>query len=453
MSDISPIKVFQEWLDSYLNFEKLPKKNIFWLDTMNYLCNRFDHPEQNAPSFHVAGSKGKGSTSVMIASILCEDGYNTGLYTSPHILDFIERIQSASGPFDEKVYESAVKKIMAGIDAIIPESLPGKRPITWFELVTLFAFLTFKIAKTDYNVFEVGLGGRLDATNVITPKICCINLIEKEHTEYLGDTLEQIACEKGGIIKRCVPVVVSHQRSEVRKVIESIAQDKNAPVIFIDDIIDDINYEYIHTESETGMKIKISSKLFSRPINTTLKLLGEYQAYNAALAAVTVKKALPGISEEIIEKGLAKASLPGRFELIKKVKQYPDIPCVVLDGAHTVNSVSYTIDTYKKLFGQYGKTNLLFACAADKDSDDIAPLFEGMFENVFLTKPGDVKISDITKLTQSFDKVNIKYLCDSDYKKQIEKAFKAANDNKKPLLITGSFYLIAEVKKILSEIN
>src|SRR5574344_631801 len=240
MADISPIAVLQEWLDSYLNFEKLPQKNIFWLDTMQFLCQRFNHPESCAPSFHVAGSKGKGSISVMIASILEEAGCTTGLYTSPHILNFAERIGTAHGLFPDNIYESAVKQLMNSVDSIIPEELPGQRPVTWFELVTVFAFLCFKEAHVQQAVYEVGLGGRLDATNVITPKVCCIGPIELEHTEYLGDTVEKIAAEKGGIIKDGIPVIISPQKESVRAVFKSIADKQKAPLLFTDDILSGI---------------------------------------------------------------------------------------------------------------------------------------------------------------------------------------------------------------------
>ena len=209
---MNAIDVFLDWLSDYLNFELNPKKNIFWLDTIDFLCKRFDNPQDYAPCIHVAGSKGKGSVSKMIACILEEAGYNVGLYSSPHITDFRERICKPSGFFDESVYEEAIKEMIPNVDSII--DLPGDRPITWFELVTLYAFLCFRKAKVNWSVFEVGLGGRLDTTNVIRPKICCITPIELEHTEFLGDTLEKIAAEKAGIIKNCTPVVIARQQTE-----------------------------------------------------------------------------------------------------------------------------------------------------------------------------------------------------------------------------------------------
>src|SRR5574344_2902318 len=252
MSETSPITVLTKWLDQYLNFEHLPQKNIFWLDTMQYLCKRFGNPENCCPSFHVAGSKGKGSISMMIAFILKRAGYNTGLYTSPHILEFIERVGTPSGQFSDEVYEKSVRELMNGVQSIIPEDLPKQRPITWFELVTLFSMLCFRDAKTDWAVYEVGLGGRLDATNVITPKCCCIGPIELEHTEYLGDTVEKIAVEKGGIIKPGVQVIIAPQKPSVRKVFEKIAAERGAPIIFVEDVLK--SHEVVYIIRQNGVE-------------------------------------------------------------------------------------------------------------------------------------------------------------------------------------------------------
>jgi len=514
MKKLASIEKLENWIDSYLNFEKTPKKNIFWLDTMRFFCDKFGQPQDFAPCFHVAGSKGKGSVSTFIASILDEAGFKTGLYTSPHILDFIERVSSPSGAFEEEAYNRAVEEIMSGVKAIPTEELPGQRPITWFELVTLFSFLVFRQAKADWSVFEVGLGGRLDSTNVVNPKVSVITPIELEHTEFLGDTLEKIAFEKGGIIKENTPVIIARQRPEVRKVFEKIAKEKQAQAIFVEDAIQNLNFRIKnisdciknntnitigstdfnnnciknHTSLESKgvlllMSVSFSSKNFKRPVKTTLQLLGKFQAENAALAALAVKTALPTISEEIIERGLSKAKLPARFELLGNPS---DSECdsqnessqlqkslIVLDGAHTVNSVTFTMETMRQVFGEresektaatfheksspefsespapFSHRILLFACAADKDAKDIAPLFKNQFDEIFLTKPGDVKQSDLGKLKSAFDEAGIPYDCNEDFEAQIKKAIKKAHEEEALLLVTGSFYLIAEVKKFM----
>lgn len=456
MSESCPITVFTKWLDQYLNFERTPKKNIFWLDTMQYLAKRFNNPQECCRSFHVAGSKGKGSVSKMIASILDEAGYSTGLYSSPHILRFEERVGSAKGPFDSSVYEKSVSEVMNYMQSVIPENLPGERPVTWFELVTLFAMICFRNAKVDWAVYEVGIGGRLDATNIITPDCCCIGPIELEHTEYLGDTIEKIAAEKGGIIKEGVSVIIAPQKPEARKVFERIAAEKNAPVIFIEDVLKKSEYVYKKEQysNTIGMEITIDSSIFKRPLKTLLQMPGGFQVTNAAVAAIAVKTMFPDLDESIIEKGLAKAKLPGRFEIITDVCGYPDIPELILDGAHTVNSINFTMQTFNILYGNISENekhmaHLLFACAADKDIEDISKMFKNRFERIMLTKPGEVKASDTERMEKAFEKAGIAHESCSDYLRAIENSLTEANNAKMPLLVTGSFYLVAEVKKFL----
>jgi dihydrofolate synthase / folylpolyglutamate synthase len=457
MSEKEAINVFQEWLDSYLDFERLPQKNIFWLDTIRFLCSRFGNPQNASPCFHVAGSKGKGSVSKMIACILEEAGYSCGLYTSPHIIDFRERIGTALGFFSENIYEAAIKEIVPRVESIIPDTLPEGRPVTWFELVTLYAFICFRQAKVDYAVYEVGMGGRLDATNVITPKVCCITPIELEHTEYLGDTLEKIAGEKAGIIKTNIPVIVAAQQTEsVRNVFRKKAEEVGTVCNFVDDLTTLLDYSYpAACSTDTGknsritcrMHVHIKSPLFARPVDTDLQLLGSIQAKNAAQAAFAVKTAFPDIDESFIERGLKKAVLPGRFEIIYTEK-YPKLQYLILDGAHTVNSIRYTVETLRKLFT--GRTlHLLFACAADKDVRDIAPLFKDLFSHITLSRPGETKHSDIAKAESAFFEAGLPFTSDADFTKAIPAALALAERDNAVLLVTGSFYLVAEVKKIL----
>lgn len=450
---------FEKWLDSYLNFEKTPQKNIFWLKTMEFFCTKLKQPQDFAPCFHVAGSKGKGSVSLFIASILEAAGFKAGLYTSPHILDFLERVTLAGKKFDKKIYEDAADELIKAVSSVKKEELPGGRGITWFELVTLFAFLVFRQAKVDFSVYEVGLGGRLDSTNVVNPVCECIGPIELEHTEFLGDTVEKIASEKGGIIKKNSKVVIARQAASVRKVFEEIAEKQNAKAFFVEDEIKDLEFKIQKVSSSDEkkkiphMKISFSSRFFSRPVKADLKMLGRIQAENAALASLAVKIALPEITEEEIEAGLSKAALPARFEVESSPSGFDEIPYVVLDGAHTVNSERFTMETMEESgllsYGGGKKAALLFGCAADKDVEDIAPLFKGNFRKVYLTKPGNVKISNPEKMKKAFSDSGIEFDYDGDFLSQIRKAFSDAQKNKSVILVTGSFYLVAEVEKIL----
>jgi len=444
---MNAIDVFTEWLNDYLNFEHNPKKDIFWLDTIDFLCKRFDNPQDYAPCIHVAGSKGKGSVSRMISCILEEAGYSVGLYTSPHITDFRERITMPTTFFDEEIYEAAIKEMVPNIDSIIPEQLPAERPITWFELVTLYSFLVFRQAKVDWSVFEVGLGGRLDSTNVIRPKLCCITPIELEHTEFLGDTIEKIAAEKAGIIKNCTPVVIAKQPSENVKIIfREKAITRHAPYYYVDELTKNLTYRF--DDQAKRMKIHFESEIFNRPIETDMQLLGQMQLENAAMAAIAVRKVLPNLSEEVIERGLSKAKLPGRFEILKNIPGFEGIPSLILDGAHTLNSIKLTLDTLNKIYDDK-KINLLFACAADKDIKDISKVLAHRFDKVYVTKPGSVKKSDLNAEEEAFKAAGVNFEASADYQMMITKALKESQKTGTILLVTGSFYLLAEVDKLI----
>ena len=451
---------FKNWLDSFLNFEKLPAKDIFWLDTIEWLCGKFNNPQESAPCVHVAGSKGKGSVSRMVSSILTASGKKTGLYTSPHIKDFYERVSINGALMDKALYESCARELQEKVDALKNGELPSNRQITWFELVTVYAFLCFRAAKTGANVFEVGLGGRLDATNIVRPKIAVINTIELEHTEFLGDTLEKIAAEKAGIIKENTPVLCAEPTSPgVRATFEEAARQKNASLYFADELCDGLEYSY--EKSSQGresaryfMNVEMRSPLFSRPLKARLSLLGKAQAHNAFLAAAAVRLAFPEISEDTIERGLEAAILPARFQTIALFSNrgaQNNRGLLVLDGAHTANSIAGTIETFNALFSDDARPKrLLFACAADKDVVHIAPLFKGkdgrsLFEKITITKLNSAKQSDPQKAAAAFKEAGLSFELLEDYEAAILSAVEAAKRDGAVLLATGSFYLAAEI--------
>lgn len=432
---------FEEWLNNFLNFEKTQKKNIFWLETMNFLCEKFSNPQNEIPCVHIAGSKGKGSTSVMIASILEEAGYKCGIYTSPHIIDFRERIKRPFCFFEDWVYEQAADELVLGIESILPEELPGQRAITWFELVTVYSFLCFKIAKVDYVVYEVGLGGRLDSTNVVTPLLSCIMPIELEHTEFLGNTVELIAEEKAGIIKKDIPVLISFQKYEnVCDVFVKKCKNVETKCTFLDTLINKIDFSF----DNARMNLTFSSNLFLREIKTSLKLLGKVQAENACFASCAVKLINSNISEKTIEDGLSKAYISGRYELI----DYNGIP-IVLDGAHTPNSIRNTVETTKKIFPDWNIT-LLFGCASDKDIKDIIPLFDGFVSEVFITKPNFSRAIELEKLQTMFNQLDIACKVFENSIDAINTILNKTKTDKNLVLVTGSFYLVSDVVSQLS---
>ncbi len=443
---------FLPWIDSFLNFEKLPVKNIFWLDMMESLCSLFNNPENAIPCIHVAGSKGKGSVSRMAACMLKAAGKKTGIYSSPHISDFRERISTTDGFFEESVYEAAGKKLMERLGKDTRGLLPEGRQITWFELVTVFAFLCMKEAGCDFAVYEVGLGGRLDATNVITPLVSVLNTIELEHTEFLGDTLEKIAGEKAGIIKKSVPAVSAPQEECVRSVFKEKAAGLETSVAFSDSLVKKSSCHYSTENGKTFMVVDIESELFKRPLHAKMKLLGKCQLQNAILAAVAVKTAVPEITETQMEKGLEEAELEARFQIWQDNAKYPGIPSIIIDGAHTVKSAAGTMETFRSIYGTDGRKNechLIFACAADKDVKDMAKMFAGNFSKVTLTRPGSTKACNPVSLCNAFREAGMDFTFNEDYENAIKDALAEADRVKAQVMICGSFYLASEALKVL----
>lgn len=457
---------FEIWLNNYLNFEKTQTKGIFWLESMRFLCEKLGNPQDKIPCIHVAGSKGKGSCSAMLSSIIEEAGYKCGVYTSPHITDFRERIGSAHSFFSDEIYEKSADELTSVVDSIPLKELPAERPLTWFELVTLFAFLCFKNAKCDFAVYEVGLGGRLDSTNVVKPLASVLMPIELEHTEFLGNTIKEIAGEKAGIIKNGVPAIISPQNyKDADEVFIKKCKEMSSECIFVKDRIKELFYKYNEngtmnvqfeilqkeiigaspasfakqTLATTTSKVEASSTI---KINTNLRLLGKVQAFNAATATCAIKTAIPKISDSAIKSGLEKAFLPGRFEIVGNI---------ILDGAHTVKSIKNTISTLNEVFPQK-KHNLIFACAGDKDIKDIIPLFKNEFDSIIFTEPKTVRNcnAENSKKVAEQNKINANVI--KDVKTAVKTAIKEA-ENKDIILITGSFYLVSEVKEILAKMS
>lgn len=438
---------FTSWLEQYINFERWPQKEILNLKTMGFYAMSFGNPQNVYKSVHVAGSKGKGSVSIMISSILKEAGYKTGLYTSPHVDDFRERITLSGSFFSDNTYSNAYSKIMNGFEELIKKDT--SLDPTWFEIVTMLAFLIFKNESCDWAVFETGMGGRLDTTNILLPECSVITPIELEHCQYLGDTKEKIAGEKAGIIKREKAVFCFEQEDRVLEVFKDKAKEMNAPFYYLPDIIKQIDA----IPSLDGLKINLRfnkksevGSLFKRDIDTRLSFIDTVQARNAALSSVVTKYLLPNILEEDIERGLAKAWLPARFEVFYQK------PLVIADGAHTEKSIEYCVNTYKAVSKE--KCIILFACADDKNTSLIAPIFKDVATKIYITIPGTFKKSNIEKTRNDFEEFysssNVECISSSDYQNVIKIAFDDAKTLQCPLLITGSFYLVAEAKKIIA---
>ena len=280
-------------------------------------------PQLGYPVIHVAGTNGKGSVCCYVDTVLRRAGYQTGLYTSPYLQRFNERIRIRGENAADEQIASWATQAKAAVDARLQR---GFIHPAMFEVITAMGFLGFAKERIDAAVVEVGLGGRLDSTNVVQPAITAIAAIGLDHTRVLGDTLEQIAFEKAGIIKPGVPVVLYPQGEAVRAVVRKVAREKGAP------LIDLANWQIaIHQESLSGVRFDLRGPGGEELLGLHIRMLGRYQAYNAAVAAailLELQKMGWHITERDIREGLAQAAWPGRFEVVGQA------PLTLIDGAH-----------------------------------------------------------------------------------------------------------------------
>lgn len=412
------------WMVSFTNLEKKPDltKRSYRLDKMVKLLEIFNNPHLDYKTVHVAGSKGKGSTCAFLSSILSEAGFKTGTYSSPHLIDYRERITENHNFFSKESYIRVIDEVKEVIDSLDMDSLPGGEPTT-FELMTLVAFLMFSREGCDWVVVETGIGGRIDSTNTVMPEASVITPIELEHRDLLGDTIEKIAFEKAGIIKKSVPVFTSNREKSVLEVLDNKAKVEGCS-------LEVLNRDFTCTTSSEGTLLTYKNRSYN------IGLQGEIQGENALLALRTIEYILPTIGDDIIKKGLEKTRIPGRFQ-IKKLN-----PPVVLDGAHTKKSIKNSVETFKKI---YGEGVVIFGAVTGKDINSMAQEVVKGFNNIIISTPGTFKNSDINEVVNTFKKLGI------DVKKypSPKEALDVALYYNKPILVTGSFYMAGEVAKLI----
>ena len=437
-----------EWLSGFVNYERGQNLKNFCLERMETLSELTGRPDKCAPSFHIAGSKGKGSVTGMIAAILESSGIKTAVYASPHVSDFRERLRSGSGFFAEDVYVGAgndLKELINSLEKSSYRELNGEEP-SFFELMTLWFFLCARLANSGAMSLETGMGGRLDATNIVDPLVSIITLIELEHTEILGSTIPAIAGEKAGIIKPGKPLVLARQKPEALEVFSEHACHKNSRLVYFPDNAEILNitlnrsgtrFDYIEKNPAGGSQGTISDLFIPLP--------GEVQAYNAGLAILAVKTVYPDMDSKIIRAGLSNFTLPARFE---KVSEKPQL---VIDGAHTKNSMELCVGTFTKLYGS--GAILIFGCAAGKDLASMAKICVPCFSRIIITAPGTFKISypreiyNVFSMESKKNRVSPDILFMQETENAIDLAINLAIEKELPVLGTGSFYLAAEIRK------
>ena len=435
---------------NFVNVEK-GQATVFKLDRMHYLASMLGNPHKGRLTIHVAGSKGKGSVSTMCAEILNAAGYTTGIYTSPHLLRWKERIAFADREMPEHLLLSAMDELFPLIEGKGPSDFPGDEMPTFFELTTLVAFCAFRKSGCTAQVIEVGLGGRLDSTNIVEPAVSVITPIELEHMQFLGDTIAKIAFEKAGIIKAGKPVCIAAQKSEALEVFEARAKELGSPLYRLGKDIEIGDLDISRNGSICRISPTEASASWLSPILPPgglvvhSPMIGAIQTQNMALAALSTALVLPGLSPEAIGTGLARAKLPARFELVSRE------PPVILDGAHTPESIRLTIASMASLFK--GEKVLLFACAYDKKHEEMAGLLAPFFDAIIVTKPGTFKVSDPEAVYASFKALKPEAEFIPDTGAAVVKALSEAGRRNAALLVTGSFYLCAEAKIVLQGIK
>ncbi|OQY33762.1 MAG: hypothetical protein B6241_06835 [Spirochaetaceae bacterium 4572_59] len=431
------------WIESYTNLEKKADqlKRFYRLDRMFMLLEFFNNPQNSYKSVHLAGSKGKGSTAVLIAAALRENGFKTGLFTSPHLLCYQERIRVNQEILDDQEYLNQINRIYRTLnDEKAPIQLPGGDDPTTFELLTLLGFLVFEDQGCDWAVIETGLGGRLDATNTVIPAVSLITPIEKEHTLWLGDTLEKIAAEKAGIIKEGVPIITASQKPAVMEVLKRAAQHKHSAFIQAEEIFK-IENIFLNTEGTHGSLHSDQGE----DLSISLKMIGSIQLNNAGLALLGLRQALPDVNRDVWIKGFAKAILPGRMQLLR------ESPLLIVDGAHTPNSLRLAMGDFLTLTVPSEENVLLFACGDDKNAAEMAAIAATSFSHILITVPGFFKKSHPQRVLKAFEEKhkNVQFI------ETPALALDYIRDNYSDLavLVAGSFFLAGEIIKSYGESN
>ncbi len=399
------------------------------LDNIHHLLERIGHPERCFPSIHIAGTNGKGSTAAILEAILREAGYKTGFYTSPHLIDMRERIQISGNwiPSEKVVYY--VERMKPDIEAT---------HATFFEILTAMAFLFFSDHSVDIAILETGLGGRLDATNVVLPLFSMITEIGFDHTHILGNTLKSIAYEKASIFKPGILGMIGVNSRKVKAFFEEFAHQNGTPLTFCQEAV---RFSRIRL-TEHGSWIDVETSCFSYR-DLFLRLIGQHQIKNCRLALLAVDQLIRQgwhIPEEAIRQGLKKVRWPARLELLD------DQPKLLLDSAHNPMGIRSLVQALKTLF-DYDRLILLFGVLKDKDYRKMIEFLFPLAQSIILTKP----LSE--RALEPNDLIHLPLLCDKSVQviPDIQKAWETAIGlAKKDDMVcgTGSMFLVGEILRL-----
>ena len=412
----------------------------YGLERTHRLLELLGSPQNKLKLIHIAGTNGKGSTTSMISKVLIGMGFKVGMYTSPYLEVFEERIQINGVNIPKDKLIDNLENVKYAVSKVIEE---GYEHPTEFEIITALMFLYFYNEKIDYGVIEVGLGGRLDSTNVIIPKVSVITSISMDHINILGNTIEEIAKEKSGIIKEDVPVILYPQKKEAEDVILKAAHNNNSKVYYVK--TDDGNLKGIDYDNIT-QNVQVNG--LNGIYNVDLPLLGEHQILNlcVAIKAVEVLCQVEKIqyNKEIIEESLKDVKWIGRLETLNRN------PLIVIDGAHNIDGIRVLKNNIRKYF-KYNKMYLLLGILADKQVDEMIKEITPMAEKIFALTPHSDRAELSEDLQREIEKVNQNVEAFDDYNEAINEALKVAEDDDL-ILVSGSLYMIGDMRKIINKI-
>lgn len=422
-----------DYIYSFVDYEKEPRPRDavhYDLRRMDELLARLGNPHLKARTVHIAGSKGKGSVAAMIASVLTTSGYTTGLYTSPHLHTFNERIRVDDRLISDEELVALMEKLKPEVEAVNKKATYGL--LTTFELITALGFAYFQRKGVDFQVIEVGLGGRLDATNVVRPEVCLITSISLDHTEVLGNTLAEIAAEKAGIIKSNSIVVTSPQVEEVNQVFEQTCLKHKSKWVRVGS---DVTWQGLRFDS-SRQSLQVQGRLGSYQLS--IPLLGRHQLENAATAVAALEVlAEKGfhISRDSIRDGLAQVSWPGRLQVLSRR------PLLVVDGAHNPDSAGKLRQALEQYF-DFDRAILIFGASLDKDIAGIIAELVPLFDKVIVTRSIHPRAMATDLIVAELRRYGVEAQVTEDISTAVPLALSLAGE-KDIICVTGSLFVVA----------
>ena len=432
-----------EYIYHFSNYEAVPRPHAednYDLRRVFEILERLGNPHLQAKSLHVTGTNGKGSTAAMLAAVLTSSGYRTGLFTSPHLITSRERFSIDGRMISENELADIVSRIKPDIEAVNRKAVYGT--LTVFEILTVLSFVFFAENKLDFQVMEVGMGGRYDATNVIQPEVCFITAIGYDHCDILGKTLTEITQEKCGIIKPDCTVITHPQEKEAMNVIKGVCKDKNVKLIEIDKDVTGRGLKYDLEHQDIEIKGRLSDYQIS------IHLLGQYQIDNTAAAVagleILVEKGY-GITPESMKQGLDGVRFPGRMEIVSRS------PMILVDGGHNPGAAHNLKDTVLKYF-KPARCILVTGIARDKDIPGIIKELAPLSDIAIVTRAQSQRAADPGLLAEEFSRLGIASIQTKDVKNALEEAKKIAKD-RDLIIVTGSLYVVGEAKEYLESYN